>query len=46
LDMSSNPPLGPESALDIASASAPPFDGTSAPPALGFLLFLSNLQVS
>jgi hypothetical protein len=43
LDMSSNPPLGPESALDIVSASVPPFDGTSAPPALGFPLFLSNL---
>jgi hypothetical protein len=46
LIMSSNPPLGLESALDIASASTPPFDGTSTPPALGFPLFLSNLQVS
>jgi hypothetical protein len=44
--MSSNPPLGLESALHIASASTPSFDGTSAPSALGFPLFLSNLQVS
>jgi hypothetical protein len=46
LGMSSNPPLGLKSALDIASASVLSFDGTSAPPALGFPLFLSNLQVS
>jgi hypothetical protein len=46
LGMSCNPPLGLESALDIASATTPSFDGTSAPPALGFPLFLSNLQVS
>jgi hypothetical protein len=46
LGMSSNPPLGLESALDVASASVPSFDGTSAPLALGFPLFLSNLLVS
>jgi hypothetical protein len=46
LGVSSNPPLGLESALNIASASTSSFDSTSAPPTLGFLLFLSNLQVS
>jgi hypothetical protein len=46
LGMSSNPPLGLKSALDISSASVPSFDGTPAPPALGFPLFLSMLQVS
>jgi hypothetical protein len=46
LGMSFNPPLGLKSALDIASTSVPLFDGTSALPALGFLKFLSNLQVS
>jgi hypothetical protein len=46
LGASSNPPLGLESALNIVSTSTPPFDGASMPPALGFPLFLSNLQVS
>jgi hypothetical protein len=46
LGASSNPPLGLESALNISSASTPPFDSTSVPLALGFPLFLSNLQVS
>jgi hypothetical protein len=46
LGMSSNPPLGLKSALNIASASVPSFDGTPTPPALGFPLFLSILQVS
>ena len=46
LGASSNPPLGFESALNIASATTPPSDSTSMPPALGFPLFLSNLQVS
>jgi hypothetical protein len=45
LGMSSNHPLELKSALDIASISVPPFDGTSTPLALGFPLFLSNLQV-
>jgi hypothetical protein len=43
LGVSSNPHLGLESALNIASASTPPSDSTSVPPALGFPLFLSNL---
>jgi hypothetical protein len=46
LGASSNPLLGLESALYIVSVSTPPFDGASMPPALGFPLFLSNLQVS
>jgi hypothetical protein len=46
LGMRFNPPLGLKSALNIASTSVSSFDGTSAPPALGFPLFLSNLQVS
>jgi hypothetical protein len=43
LGASSNPHLGLESALNIASASTPPSDSTSLPPALGFPLFLANL---
>jgi hypothetical protein len=46
LGMSSNPPLGLKFALDIGSTSVSSFDGTSAPLALGFALFLSNLQAS
>jgi hypothetical protein len=46
LGVSSNPPLGLEFALNIASASTLSFDSTLAPLALGFPLFLSNLQVS
>jgi hypothetical protein len=46
LGVSSNPPLGFESALNIASVSTPPSDSMSMPPALGFPFFLSNLQVS
>jgi hypothetical protein len=46
LGASSDPLLGLESALNIAFASTPPFDSTSMPLALGFPLFLSNLQVS
>jgi hypothetical protein len=46
LGASSNPPLGFESALNIASASTPPFDSTSMLSALGFPLILSILQVS
>jgi hypothetical protein len=46
LGVSSDPPLGLESALNIASAYTPPLDSASMPPALGFPLFLSNLQVS
>jgi hypothetical protein len=46
LGASSNPPLGLESPLNVVPASTPPFDGASMPPALGFPLFLSNLQVS
>jgi hypothetical protein len=45
LGASSNPPLGLESALNIASA-VPAVRYVSVPPALGFPLFLSNLQVS
>jgi hypothetical protein len=43
LGVSSNPPLGLESTLNIAFASTPPSDSTSVPRALGFPLFLSNL---
>jgi hypothetical protein len=46
LGMNSNPPLGFNSTLDIASTSVPLFDDTSAPPALGFPLFLFDLQAS
>jgi hypothetical protein len=46
LGMSSDPPLGLESALHIASANTPPSDSAPMPPALGFSLFHSNLQVS
>jgi hypothetical protein len=46
LGVSSNPPLDLESALNIASADTPPSNSTPMPPALGFPLFLSNLQVS
>jgi hypothetical protein len=46
LGVSSNPRLGLESALNIASIDTPPSDSTLMPPALGFPLFLSNLQVS
>jgi hypothetical protein len=46
LGASSKPPLGLESALNIASTSTPLFDSMSVPPTLGFPLFLSNLQVS
>jgi hypothetical protein len=46
LGTSSNPPLGLKSTLNIASASTLPSDSLSMPPALGFPLFLSNLQVS
>jgi hypothetical protein len=46
LGVSSNPPLGLKSALNISSVSAPPSDSTPMPPALGFPLFLSNLKVS
>jgi hypothetical protein len=43
LGASSNPPLGLDSALNIAFASTPPSDSTFVPPTLGFPLFLSNL---
>jgi hypothetical protein len=46
LGVSSDPPLGLESALHIASANTPPSDSVPMTPALGFPLFLSNLQVS
>jgi hypothetical protein len=46
LSMSFNLSLALKPTLDIASTSVPPFDGNSTPPALGFPLFLSNLQVS
>jgi hypothetical protein len=46
LGVSSYPPLGLESDLNITSAYTPPSDSTPMPPALGFPLFLSNLQVS
>jgi hypothetical protein len=46
LDASSNPPLGLEFALNFVSTSTPSFDDASMPPALGFPLFLSSLQVS
>jgi hypothetical protein len=46
LGVSSNPPLRLESALNIASADTPSSDSTPMPPALGFPLFLYNLQVS
>jgi hypothetical protein len=36
LSMSFNPPLALKPALDIASTSAPPFDGSSMLPTLGF----------
>jgi hypothetical protein len=43
LGVSSDPPLGLESALNIASVSAPPSDSMPMPSALGFSLFLSNV---
>jgi hypothetical protein len=46
LGMSSNPPLGFKSTLDIASTSVPLFNDTSAPPALGFSVFLFDLHTS
>jgi hypothetical protein len=46
LSMSYNPSLALKPALDIASTSVPLFDCISTPLALGFPLFLSNLQVS
>jgi hypothetical protein len=46
LSMRFNPSLVLKPALDISSTSVSPFDGSSTPPALGFHLFLSSLQVS
>jgi hypothetical protein len=46
LSMSYNPSLVFKPALDIATISVPPSDSISMPPALGFPLFLSNLQAS
>jgi hypothetical protein len=46
LGVSSHPPLDLESALNIASVDTPPSNSTPMPLALGFPLFLSNLQVS